>query len=54
VGTAQFTEDSSGESLMILTRLASVLREQNWLSVVVEIFVVVGIVLAPQVDNWNN
>ena len=40
---------------MILARLAGALREQNWLTVVVEILiVVVGIVLALQVDNWNS
>lgn len=39
---------------MILNRLAEALREQNWLSVAIEILVVVvGIVLALQVDNWN-
>jgi hypothetical protein len=39
---------------MILNRLAKALREQNWFGVVVEILVVaVGIVLALQVDTWN-
>jgi len=39
---------------MILNRLANALREQNWFGVAIEILVVaVGIVLALQVDTWN-
>lgn len=39
---------------MILRRLADALREQNWLTVVLEVFVVVvGILIGLQVDDWN-
>jgi hypothetical protein len=38
----------------LLRNLASALREQNWLAVLIEVFVVVtGIVLALEFDNWN-
>lgn len=38
----------------MLRNLAAALREQNWLAVFIEIFVVVaGIVLALEFDNWN-
>lgn len=39
---------------MILAKLAKALRQQNWSAVVIEIMiVVVGILFALQVDNWN-
>ncbi len=39
---------------MILQRLATALRRQDWFTVVLEVFiVVVGILIALQVDNWN-
>jgi hypothetical protein len=39
---------------MILAKLAKALRQQNWSAVVIEIIVVVvGILFALQVDNWN-
>lgn len=39
---------------MILAKLSRALRQQNWVGVVVEILVVVvGILFALQVDNWN-
>jgi len=39
---------------MILRRLANAVREQNWLTVVLEVFIVVfGILIGLQVDDWN-
>lgn len=40
---------------MILRRMADGIREQNWFTVIIEIFVVViGIVLGLQVTDWND
>lgn len=40
---------------MILRKLADAIRQQNWVTVVLEIFVVVvGIFIGLQVDDWNN
>ena len=40
---------------MILNRLATALRRQEWFTVVLEVFiVVVGILIALQVENWND
>jgi len=40
---------------MILRRLADAIREQNWLTVVLEVLiVVVGILIGLQVDDWND
>jgi len=40
---------------MVLSGMVHALREQNWLSVAIEVLiVVVGIVLALQFDNWND
>ena len=39
---------------MILRRLASAIRRQDWLAVLIEfVIVVTGIVVAIQLDNWN-
>lgn len=39
---------------MILRRLAESLRNQNWMTFLVElVLVVVGIFIALQVDDWN-
>ena len=39
---------------MILRRLVTSLREQSWLTLVLElVVVVVGIFLGLQVDSWN-
>ncbi len=39
---------------MIIQRLASALREQNWFTVVLEVMIlVVGIFIGLQVDDWN-
>jgi hypothetical protein len=39
---------------MIFDKLARALRQQNWFGVFIEILVVVvGILFALQVDNWN-
>jgi len=39
---------------MILRRLTNAIREQNWLTVVLEVFIVVfGILIGLQVDDWN-
>jgi hypothetical protein len=39
---------------MILRRLADAIREQNWLTVVLEVFIVVfGILIGLQLDDWN-
>jgi len=39
---------------MILRRLANAIHEQNWLTVVLEVFVVIfGILIGLQVDDWN-
>lgn len=39
---------------MITRRLAESLREQNWVTIVIEVLVVVvGIFLGLQVDDWN-
>jgi hypothetical protein len=40
---------------MIITRIANALRNQDWLSVVIElVLVVAGILIALQIDNWND
>ena len=39
---------------MILRRLASNLRQQNWIAVAIEFLVVVsGVVLGIQIDTWS-
>ena len=39
---------------MILRKLAAAMKEQNWVTVVLEILiVVVGIFVGLQVDGWN-
>jgi hypothetical protein len=39
---------------LIVSRLAGALRRQHWFGVFVELFIVVaGILIALQVDNWN-
>jgi hypothetical protein len=39
---------------MILRRLAEAIRQQNWFTVVLEVFIVVtGIFIGLQVDDWN-
>lgn len=40
---------------MILRRLANAVREQNWFTVIIEFtLVVAGVLVALQLDNWNN
>ncbi|MFT5572537.1 MAG: hypothetical protein ACI9FR_001460 [Cryomorphaceae bacterium] len=40
---------------MILRRIGNAFREQQWLTVIVEVIVaVVGIFLGLQVHNWNS
>ena len=40
---------------MIIRRMADAVREQNWFTVIIEIFIVViGIFLGLQVTEWNN
>lgn len=40
---------------MILAKLSQALRQQNWAAVLVEVLVViVGVLFALQVDNWND
>jgi hypothetical protein len=39
---------------MILRRMADAIRQQNWFTVVIEVFiVVVGIFIGLQVDDWS-
>ena len=39
---------------MILRRFATAIRKQDWFTVFVEfLLIVVGLVVALQIDNWN-
>jgi len=49
-----FDEPRSGNSVMILRRLAFAFRKQDWFTVMVEIIIVVlGVFIGLQVNNWN-